>query len=115
MGQVLKQMSINAEVTMETVLQLVSNLEELARSIVSLPDDDRVLFYQKVSPLILRLKGELKLTQNVFAARQVEELEWHLTTIARLEDPDGDSDDQHLQKLLGNIGALRSPQGFGGS
>jgi hypothetical protein len=100
---------------MEKLLQLVSNIEELAKSIVSLPEDDRVLFYQKINPVILGLKGELKLIPNVFAAQQVEELEWHLTTIARLDDPDGDSDDQHLQKILGNLDALRGPQGFGGS
>jgi hypothetical protein len=100
---------------MEKVTQLLENIEGLARSIVALPEDDRVLFYQKINPLILGLKGELRVTPNAFAEQQVDELEWHLTTIARLDDPDGDSDDQHYLRLLENIDALRSAEGFGRS
>jgi hypothetical protein len=101
------------EVVMEKVMQLLNDIEALARSIVLLPEDDRVLFYQKINPCILGLKGELKRAPNSFAEQQVGELEWHLTTIARLDDPDGDSDDQHYRGVLGNIDALRSPGGFG--
>jgi hypothetical protein len=98
---------------MERVIQLLNDIEGLARSIVLLPEDDRVLFYQKINPSILGLKGELKRSPNSFAEHQVGELEWHLTTIARLDDPDGDSDDQHFLGILGNIDALRGPEGFG--
>jgi hypothetical protein len=92
--------------------QILDQLEQLAREMTFLPEDDRVLFYQRVNPVILELKGELRRSPNAFAGKKVEELEWHLTVIAHLDDPDGQTDQEHLAEVLSLLDQLRSPRGF---
>jgi hypothetical protein len=92
--------------------QVIDQLEKLSREITSLPEEDRVLFYQRVNPFIRELKGELRRSPNTFAQTKVEELEWHLTVIAHLDDPDGQTDHEHLLEALALLDQLRSPRGF---
>jgi len=92
--------------------QVIDQLDKLSREITSLPEEDRVLFYQRVNPFIRELKGELRRSPNAFAQPKVEELEWHLTVIAHLDDPDGQTDHEHLLEALALLDQLRSPRGF---
>jgi hypothetical protein len=93
--------------------QVIDQLEKLSREITSLPEEDRVLFYQRVNPFIRELKGELRRSPNSFAEAKVEELEWHLTVIAHLDDPDGQTDHEHLLEALALLDQLRTSRGFG--
>ena len=80
---------------MARVHEVLTELQEHAKALCSIPEDDRVLYYRKISPLILELKGVLRNAPNPFAQEKVVELEWNLTTIARLGDPDGNPDEIH--------------------
>lgn len=97
------------------MLQLLTQLEQLANEIAALPEEDRVLFYQRISPIILAIKGELRRTPSDFAQNKVTELEWHLTTIAHLDEADGQTDQEHLTEALQILRDLRGPKGFGGA
>jgi hypothetical protein len=92
--------------------RILDQLEQLAREITFLPEEDRVLFYQRINPVILGLKGELRRAPNAYAQQKVDEIEWHLTVIAHLDDPDGQTDQEHLMEVLGLLDQLRSPRGF---
>jgi len=98
---------------MARVHEVLNELQEHAKALCSIPEDDRVLYYRKISPLILELKGVLRNTPNPLAQEKVVELEWNLITIARLGEPDGNPDEMHHRWVLELIEALRGPQGFG--
>jgi len=95
------------------VLQVLQQLEQYSREITELPAEDRVLFYQRINPLLLTLKGELRKVPNPFAQEKVTELEWHLASIARLDEPSEQTDLDHLQEALQIIHDLLGPKGFG--
>lgn len=96
------------------MLQVLQQLEQHSREISELPAEDRVLFYQRINPLLLTLKGELRKVPNPFAQEKVTELEWHLASIARLDEPSEQTDLDHLQEALQIIHDLLGPKGFGG-
>ena len=98
---------------MARVHEVLTELQEHAKALCSIPEDDRVLYYRKISPLILELKGVLRNAPNPSAQEKVVELEWNLTTIARLGEPDGNPDEIHYRWVLELVEALRAPQGFG--
>lgn len=98
---------------MDKPQQLLNQLEGLTRSIVELPAEDRVLFFRKIYPLVLALKGELRGSPNAFAAERLGELEWRLTAIAQLDDGDGEPEAQHFRLAVEIIHDLQGPQGFG--
>jgi hypothetical protein len=98
---------------MTRVHEVLTELQEHAKVLCSIPEDDRVLYYRKISPLILELKGVLRNAPNPSAQEKVVELEWNLTTMARLGDPDGNPDETHYGWVLELVEALRAPQGFG--
>ncbi len=94
------------------MLHVLQQLEQYTREMAELPAEDRVLFYQRINPLLLALKGELRKSPNLFAQEKVTELEWHLASIARLDDPTEQTDPEHLQEALQIIQELRGPKGF---
>jgi len=98
---------------MARVQEVLNELQDHAKTLLSIPEDDRVLYYRKISPLILELKGVLRNAPNPFAQEKVVELEWNLTSIARLGDLDGNPDETHYAWVLELVEALRGPQGFG--
>ncbi len=91
---------------------LLDQLAQLARDMASLPEDDRVLFYRQINPVILGLKGDLRRSPNELARNKVDELEWRLTVIAHLDDPDGQTDQEHLSEVQALIDQLRTSGGF---
>jgi hypothetical protein len=98
---------------MTRVHEVLTEIQEHAKALCSIPEDDRVLYYRKISPLILELKGMLREVPNPSAQEKVVELEWNLTTMARLGEPDGNPDETHYGWVLELVEALRAPQGFG--
>ena len=98
---------------MARMQEVLNELQDHAKTLLSIPEDDRVLHYRKISPLILELKGMLREAPNPSAQEKVIELEWNLTTMARLGDPDGNPDETHYAWVLELVEALRGPQGFG--
>lgn len=108
-----RECSKNSEKDMESISQVLTSLEDLAGEIRKLPEDDRVLFYRKIYPLILTLKGALRTSPNSHLEQKIDELEWHLTIIAKLHEADDASEDEHYQGALSVIGDLKGPEGFG--
>jgi hypothetical protein len=98
---------------MARVHEVLNELQDHAKTLLSITEDDRVLYYRKISPLILELKGVLRNAPNPSAQEKVVELEWNLTTIARLGEPDGNPDEIHYRWVVELVEALRAPQGFG--
>ncbi|HAA03872.1 MAG TPA: hypothetical protein DCZ69_14885 [Syntrophobacteraceae bacterium] len=94
------------------MLQVLDHLEQHSREIATLPVEDRVLYYQRINPLLLALKGELRKAPNPFAQDKVIELEWHLASIAHLDEPSEQTDPEHLQGALQILQDLRGPHGF---
>jgi hypothetical protein len=87
--------------------RMLDQLGQLAREMSDLPEDDRVIFYQKVNPVLRGLKGEMRNSLMTDAPKKVDELEWHLTVIAHLDDPDGETDEEHLSEALRLLDQLR--------
>ena len=98
---------------MARVHEVLTELQEHAKALCSIPEDDRVLYYGKISPLLLDFKGMLREAPNPFAQEKVVELEWNLTTIARLGEPDGNPDEIHYRWVVELVEALRALQDFG--
>ena len=91
--------------------QMLDQLGQLAREMSYLPEDDRVIFYQKVNPVLRGLKGEIRHSPMADAPKKVDELEWHLTVIAHLDEPDGETDAAHLSEALSLLDQLRGCPG----
>ena len=94
------------------MLDILQQLEQNSRDMTDLPAEDRVLFYQRINPLLLALKGELRKSPNPFAQEKITELEWHLANIARLDEPSEQTDLEHLQEAVQILQELRGPKGF---
>jgi hypothetical protein len=98
---------------MARVHEALTELQDHAKTLCSIAEDDRVLYYRKISPLLLELKGGLRNAPNPLAREKVVELEWNLTILARLGDPDGNSDETHCAWVVELVEGLRAAQGFG--
>jgi hypothetical protein len=98
---------------MDGVNELFNELDELMEAMISSPPEDRVLIYRQIDPLFLRLEVELKKSPNGYAEKKLLELKYHTGVIARLDDPDGDDDNQHLAKAKRATADLRGPKGLG--
>jgi len=98
---------------MKGIEEALEGIARGLRSMLSGPQDDRIMIFKRIDPFFLRLEGELKRSPNAFAHEKLQELRLHAIIIARLDDPDGHSDDQHCSWAMGAIDALRGPRGFG--
>jgi hypothetical protein len=98
---------------MDGVNELFNKLDELMQVMISSLPEDRVLIYRQVDPLFLRLEVELKKSPNGYAEKKLLELKYHTGIIARLDDPDGDDDNQHHAKAKRAAADLCGPKGLG--
>ena len=94
--------------------QTFKKIQELMASLSLTPEDDRVLVYQEIDPLLLSLEGELKRSPNASAFEKVNELKVHLIAMARLDESDGHSDEQHFRWAMTTLEDLRHSAPFEG-
>jgi len=89
-----------------------NKLQELLASLTLTPEDDRVVLYQSIDPLLLTLEGELGKTADASAFEKMNELKVHLIALARLDEPDGHTDDQHYRWAMTTLHDLRGSDAF---
>ena len=77
--------------------QTLGRIRELARTLTLTPDDERVLVYKSIDPLLLSLEGALRQTPDEFASEKINELKVHLIALARLDEADGYTDEEHYE------------------
>jgi len=92
----------------EEVGRTLSEIVEHAKRMLSFPDEERVLRYQVLDPLLLGLDGELVRSPNPYAAEKLDELKAHLIVMARLDEPDGYTDEEHCTRALTVVEELRN-------
>jgi len=90
-----------------------SRIQDLAKSLTSTPEDERVSVYKTIDPLLLSLEGELLRSPNASASGKLDELKVHLIALARLDEPDGYTDDEHYTWALNTLQDLRGSEAFG--
>ena len=98
---------------MNEIGHALSQITELSKAMLATPEDDRVLIYKKIDPYFLKLEAALLRSPNACAAEKLAELKLHLITLARLDDPDGHSDEQHCSWALEAIDTLSGTRCFG--
>ncbi len=105
---------------MKGIVEALQQIAELSKPLLETPEDDRISIYRKLDPLFLKLESHLKHAPNDPVATALSELRFHLILIARLDDPDGASDEEHYREALDLLAALQrtewseeapSPQG----
>lgn len=80
------------------------------RAMIETAEDERVLDYRGLDPHLLTIEGELTQNPDPRAAEKVEELKFHIITIARLDDPDASTDEEHLRRveeIIEDLGGLQ--------
>jgi hypothetical protein len=90
-----------------------SRIQDLAKSLTSTPEDERVSVYKTIDPLLLSLEGELLRSPDALASGKLDELKVHLIALARLDEPDGYTDDEHYAWALNILQELRDSEAFG--
>ncbi|MDY0039926.1 MAG: hypothetical protein RBS57_06405 [Desulforhabdus sp.] len=93
---------------MENAFTTLDEIEKLAAAMLLWPEDDRVTWYKKIDPFLLKLEGALTASPDEDASRILSELKLHLIMMARLYEPDDLTDDQHHARLLAAIDAFRN-------
>lgn len=99
----------------EEISKTLSKIIDHAKEMLSFPDAERVLRYQTLDPLLLGLDAELVKSPNPYVAEKLEELKVHLIVMARLDEPDGYTDEEHCTRALNVVEELRngwSPRPF---
>jgi len=89
-----------------------SRIQDLAKSLTTTPEDERVSVYKTIDPLLLSLEGELLRSPNALASGKLDELKVHLIALARLDEPDGYTDDEHYASALSTLQDLRGSEAF---
>ena len=90
----------------------LSEIVEHTRAMLSSREEERILNYQTLDPLLLKLEADLARTPNPHAAEKLAELKVHLIAIARLDDADGYSDEEHSTSAMKIIDELRGTGEF---
>ncbi len=86
----------------------LENIAALSDSMLSTPEDERIALYRKLDPSLLLLEGFLTRSPIAHAFEDLNKLKAHLIAMARLDDPDGNSDEIHHRNALQMIEQLRS-------
>jgi len=96
----------------EEMSRTLSEIVEHTKTMLSSREEERVLNYRTIDPLLLKLEADLALFPNPHAAEKLGELKVHLIAMARLDDADGYSDEEHCASAMKVIEELRSSRGF---
>lgn len=97
---------------MDAICRDLDSIWNLAAEMYAAHEDDRIGIYRRMDEYLLDLEGRLRSDPNVNASRKLEELKFHLITLAHLYEPDGHPDSDHYEKALQAITDLHGPLCF---
>lgn len=96
----------------EEIGQTLSEIAERTRTMLLTPAEQRIVDYQGIDPLLIGIEAALMHFGNPYATRKLNELKVHLIAVARLDDPDGSTDQEHCKQALEIIEELGGLKGF---
>lgn len=86
----------------------LDEIENMASSMASIPEDHRIVAFKSVDPLFLKLEGHLKGRSEGRASALLDEIRTKVILMARLDDNEEDSDAVHLDQIGSLIDELRT-------
>ncbi len=89
-------------------VQTIKEIRELAASMLETPEEERILIYRQLNRHFLTLEASLQAPSHAPANALLDRLKVHLIALARLDDPDQVSDEQHMKEAMEAIDALSS-------
>ena len=84
---------------MESIAAILQTILQSARMMALTPEDERIVSYRKIDPLLLALEARARTLESRALAKAIEELKMHLIVLARLDESDGTPDEQHLARV----------------
>jgi hypothetical protein len=76
--------------------QIIREIRELAESMLETPEEERILVYRQLDRHFLTLEGFFNAQPDTRPIALLDKLKVHLIALARLDDPDQLTDEQHL-------------------
>jgi hypothetical protein len=96
-----------SEMTQElNTSRTLQEIRELSAAMLETPEDERVLLYKRLNRQFLELEGGLIRRSQDSAIVLLDKLKVHLIALARLDDPDQLSDDQHMSAAMQTLDQL---------
>ena len=95
----------------QIIVGTLSEIADRAQSMLSFPQEERVLDYRALDPLLLSLEAELAHFPNPVASEKLSELKLHLIMVAHLDDPDGYTDEEHCSRAAKIVEELQAELG----
>jgi hypothetical protein len=92
----------------EVARQTIGEIRGLSESMLETPEDERILVYRQLNRHFLTLEGLFNAQGGGLrhASDLLDQLKVHLIALARLDDPDQLTDDQHLTAAIETIEEL---------
>jgi len=97
--------------TVGEVRKRLDEIEHLAGAVLETPEDERIEIYRAMDPLLLQLEGLWRESPDPSLIERIEELKLHILVTARLQEPDGESDESHTRSALEILESLRRAVG----
>lgn len=85
---------------------ILNDIKVLTEAMLEEPEEERILVYRQLNRHFLDLEGNPKLRSNARLHSLLDQLKVHLIALARLDDPDQLSDEQHLNAAIQTIAEL---------
>ncbi len=86
--------------------QTIGEIRTLAESMLQTPEEERPLVYRQLNRCFLDLEGLPHVRMNPQTLALLDRLKVHLIALARLDDPDQLTDEQHGRMALETVDAL---------
>lgn len=87
-------------------VQTIKEIRELAASMLETSEEERILIYRQLNRHFLTLEASLQAPSDAPANALLDRLKVHLIALARLDDPDQVSDEQHMKEAMEAIDEL---------
>jgi hypothetical protein len=91
----------------------LNEISALIEEMLLTPEGTRIVVYRKIDRHFRGIEATLALCPNEAALEALDELKVHLIALARLDDPDELTDEQHYEGAKENLGELRGEFCFG--
>lgn len=92
---------------MEDMKKALEEIENLAKTMLLWPEDDRISLYKKLDVHLLDLEKKFARSENKHANEELAALKFHLIMLAHLYEPDEQTDEQHYSLALNCMEKLR--------
>jgi hypothetical protein len=88
------------------IKQTIREIRELSESMIETPEEERILVYRQLNRHFLTLEGFVTTKPDGHAITLLDKLKVHLIALARLDDPDQLTDEQHMSAAMQTIDEL---------